>query len=283
MMLTISIPVGAKSSASSNSRGGALSPPYMPKVSMKKLKAIIWDVDGTLVDSEELHRKAFNHAFNRFEMDWHWDRPLYNELLEVTGGKERIRHYIQYIGSKEELLPTTPEEIHAVKTDFYYRSVCEGGLVLREGVEPIIDSAVNKGIRLAIATTTTLDNVEALFSSGVLNREHWEVIVAGDQVKMKKPAPDVYLEALKRLDLAPMSCLAVEDSENGLNSAIEAGLPTIVTTNRYTINQTFGSEIARVHNLDAGIPTVGGTLRPITIYHFEAWHAEANALASGLN
>lgn len=248
-----------------------------------KLKAIIWDVDGTLVDSEELHRKAFNHAFKRSGMDWHWSRSLYNELLEVTGGKERIRHYIQLIGSDEECLPTTPEAIHAVKTDFYYQEVCTGGLALREGVEPVVEAASQKGIRLAIATTTTLDNVEALFLSGVLNRNNWEVIVAGDQVKNKKPAPDVYIEALKRLDLDPMSCLAVEDSENGLNAANQAGLPTVVTTNRYTINQTFGSEIARVHNLDAGIPTVGGSLRPITIHHFEAWHAAARTLASGLN
>lgn len=248
-----------------------------------KLQAIIWDVDGTLVDSEELHRKAFNHAFEQFDLDWHWSKKAYGKLLEVTGGKERIRHYVGLSGSSEEYLPASPEDIHAVKTDFYNQSVCDGGLSLRKGVEAIIDEAKKKGIRLAIATTTSLVNVEALFSSGVLDREHWEVIVAGDQVEHKKPAPDVYLEALKRLGLDPMYCLAIEDSENGLNAACEAGLPTVVTTNRYTRNQEFGREIALLHGLECGIPTLGGTLVPISIRHFEAWHAAAYTMCSRLN
>lgn len=248
-----------------------------------KLEAIIWDVDGTLVDSEELHRKAFNQAFGQADLDWHWDQELYGRLLEVTGGKERIRHYLKLSGIDEKSLPETPEHIHATKTEFYNQSVSNGGLVLRDGVGRILEQSVDSGIRLAIATTTSLVNVEALFDSGVLKKENWEVIVAGDQVKKKKPAPDVYIETLEKLGLDPMSCLAVEDSENGLDAACEAGLPTVVTTNGYTRRQAFGKEIALVHGLESGVPTLGGRLTPIALHHFEAWHAAAYSICSRLN
>lgn len=248
-----------------------------------RLEAIIWDVDGTLVDSEELHRKSFNRAFTLVGLDWHWSQEAYGKLLDVTGGKERIRHYVDISGIDEESLPKTPEDIHVVKTELYNQGVRSGGLVLRPGVETILEQAVKKGTRLAIATTTSLVNVEALFHSGILQREHWEVIVAGDQVENKKPAPDVYTEALRQLGLNPLDCLAVEDSENGLNSACEAGLPTVVTTNAYTRHQEFGKEIALVHGLDSGVPTLGGMLRPISMCHLEAWHAAACTICSKLN
>ncbi|SOB58472.1 Protein CbbY [Pseudodesulfovibrio profundus] len=243
-----------------------------------KLEALIWDVDGTLVDSEELHRKAFNQSFEDAGLDWHWSHEAYLKLLDVTGGKERIRHYMELSRIDEESMPKTPEDIHAVKTDFYNHSVRNGGLGLRPGVEALIEEAVQRGNRLAIATTTSLVNVEALFHSGVLQREHWEVIMAGDQVENKKPAPDVYIEALRQLGLNPLECLAVEDSENGLNAAFEAGLPTVVTTNAYTRHQSFGKEIALVHGFENGVPTLGGTLRPISMCHLEAWHAAAQSI-----
>jgi len=245
-----------------------------------KLEAIIWDVDGTLVDSEELHRKAFNWAFEQVGLDWHWSQPAYGKLLEVTGGKERIRHFVELSGTNEDHLPATPENIHALKTEFYSQRVSNGELVLRKGVESILAGAVVKGIRLAIATTTSLANVEALFASGVLMPENWEVLVAGDQVDNKKPAPDVYLEALRRLELQPWECIAVEDSENGLKAAIDAGVPTVITTNAYTRHQEFGSEIALIHGLNEGMQISNGAMIPITLKHFEAWHIAAGTLSS---
>jgi HAD superfamily hydrolase (TIGR01509 family) len=242
------------------------------------LKAIIWDVDGTLVDSEELHRAAFNWAFEHVGLDWHWSRRTYGDLLNVTGGKERIRHFIDFSNINEESLPATPEEIHAMKTEWYSQIVRKGELALRNGVGAIIEEAFEKEIRLAIATTTSPSNVEDLFVSGVLKREHWETVVAGGQVAHKKPAPDVYLEVLRRLDLKSTDCIAVEDSENGMDSAATAKIPTIITTNEYTHHQNFGKEIALVHCLKHGYPTLEGKMAQITISHFEAWHAAAKTL-----
>lgn len=240
-----------------------------------KLKAIIWDVDGTLVDSEELHREAFNWAFTQVGLDWNWSIPVYGKLLEVTGGKERIRFFMEQSSLSEKQLPVSPEEMHALKTGYYSRSVCEGRLVLRNGVDCILKEAIGAGVRLAIATTTTPSNVEDLFVSGVIKKEQWEVVVAGDEVEKKKPAPDVYLEALNRLALSPKDCLAIEDSENGMNSAFQAGVPTVITTNRYTINQSFGKEFALVHDFGDGSPINSCANKTITLRHLEAWHLAA--------
>ncbi|ADU63543.1 MAG: HAD-IA family hydrolase [Pseudodesulfovibrio sp.] len=244
------------------------------------LEAIIWDVDGTLVDSEELHRAAFNTVFDEYGLDCRWSRKAYSKLLKVTGGKERIRYYAKLSGM-EKSFPSSIEDMHARKTEIYHESIRLGKLHLRNGVKEILNRALEKGIRLAIATTTSMSNVEALFSSGVLQSEHWEIIVSGEHVTCKKPAPDVYLEVLRRLELDPMDCIAVEDSENGMESAVTAGVPTIITTNGYTRYQEFGKEIALVHCLKHGLTTLEGLKTPITINHFEAWHAAARHLVKG--
>lgn len=244
-----------------------------------RLKAMIWDVDGTLVDSEELHRHSFNKAFEELGFDWRWDLPTYTRLLEVTGGKERMRHYARMSGIDEVTLPVSIEDAHAKKTLFYREGVCAGALPLRAGVESVLRDALEKGIRLAIATTTTLDNVEALFESSTLNRRDWEIIVAGDQVRRKKPAPDVYLEALKRLELKSWECLAVEDSENGLKSASKAAVPTVITPNAYTCHQRFDEAIALIDNLGSEVKSQGDGGRSSFLEYFEAWHAAAVVLS----
>lgn len=229
------------------------------------LEALIWDVDGTLVDSEELHRIAFNAAFKEYGLNWDWTRELYGFLLEVTGGKERIRFFLKWLGIDEETLPASVEEIHARKTEIYKMGILNGELPLRNRVGEVIASARERGIRLAIATTTSLSNVEALFESKTLNRDDWEVVVAGDQVKNKKPDPEVYLEALRRLSLGPKQCLAIEDSECGLAAAVGAELPTIITPNAYTINQSFDDALVLVKKNNDGTHNA--------LDYLEAWHA----------
>ena len=236
-----------------------------------KLEAMIWDIDGTLVDSEELHRFAFNRAFKEFALDWRWSRRTYRKLLDVTGGKERIRFYVKLSSMSEGCLAIPLEELHARKTEIFHDRIQNGDLALRRGVKTVLDQALNNGFRLAIATTTTLSNVETLFESGVLSSWQWEVVVAGDQVERKKPAPDVYLEALRRLNLSPKRCIAVEDSENGLMSALAAEIPTIITTNAYTRYQNFDGAVAVLEDL-------GETTKMLGVGHFEAWHAAALAL-----
>lgn len=219
------------------------------------LKALLFDVDGTLADTErDGHRPAFNAAFREFGLDWEWDVPLYGELLAVTGGKERMRHYV------ERYRPDWPRpadfddlvaELHRAKTRHYTRMLAEGGIPLRPGVKRLLEEARAAGLILGVATTTTPDNVTALLRHSLAeDGEQWfAVIAAGDIVPAKKPAPDIYLWALERLGLAPDECLAFEDSENGLRAAQAAGLKTVVTVNDYTRTHDFTGALAVLTDL----------------------------------
>lgn len=223
------------------------------------LKALIFDVDGTLAETEELHRIAFNDAFAEFGLDWWWSRDEYRELLGVSGGKERIRHYMQK-NHLEHMFVDLDESIarlHARKTNIYTGLVAAGRAELRPGVRQLIDYAKANGLRLAIATTTSLPNVDALLDAayGEAADSLFEVICAGDSVPAKKPAPDIYIDVLREMRLSAEDCLAIEDSRNGLLSANAAGIPTIVTPGIYTDDQDFTEATLVLPNLggvDAG-------------------------------
>jgi HAD superfamily hydrolase (TIGR01509 family) len=207
---------------------------------MAKLEALIFDVDGTLADNErDGHRVAFNRAFVEAGLDWNWTVELYGELLEVGGGKERIQRFIDRYQPKLAR-QISVAELHAIKTRHYLRLLEEGGIPLRPGVKRLLTEARQAGLRLAIATTTTPVNVTALLESNLPGSSAWfEVIGAGDIVPAKKPAPDVYLYDLKQLRLAPESCLAIEDTAQGLHAALGAGIRTLITVNDYTAGQDF--------------------------------------------
>lgn len=204
------------------------------------MKAFIFDVDGTLAETEELHRDSFNEAFGRAQLAWHWDTYRYKELLKVSGGKERIRHFIEM----DAITVSTPVDelvlrLHQSKTDIYGAAVREGRLPLKPGVAALIAEALNRGIRLAIATTTSRENVDNLLGVTLGGTNDFEVIACGDMVPEKKPAPDVYLLALRQLGLSPAECLAFEDSNNGLRAAKGAGLRCVVTPALYTADEDF--------------------------------------------
>ncbi|HQT80925.1 MAG: phosphatase [Ferrovum sp. 37-45-19] len=218
-------------------------------------RAFLFDVDGTLAETErDAHRIAFNQAFKDHQLDWFWDEKLYGELLDVTGGKERIRHYLNnYIqdGSHQSHWNNLIKEIHQTKTSHYLSLLHEGLIPLRPGVKRLLEEARAEGIRLAIVTTTTPDNVIALLenSLGKHSVEWFEVIAAGDVVKAKKPAPDIYLWTLKQLGLKPEECLAIEDSENGLKAATKAAIPTLITMSEYTKHQLFEDALLVTNHL----------------------------------
>jgi len=216
------------------------------------LRAIIFDVDGTLAETEEIHRAAFNQAFEEAGLAWRWSAPLYAELLKVTGGKERLRHYAWRIGRISHLEDEQILALHRRKTAIYTEIIRSGRVALRPGVEALIEGARRMGLRLAIATTTSYPNVEALLRStfGETGPALFDAIAAGDAVPRKKPAPDVFLSALAALDLTAEDCVAIEDSENGLRSARAAGLETIVTPSRYTDGEDFAGALCVVETLD---------------------------------
>lgn len=232
-----------------------------------RVEALIFDVDGTLAETEEVHRQSFNDSFAHFGLPWNWDRVLYRKLLDVTGGKERIRHYVAAYGPPDgEAALARVGEIHADKTARYAAMVEAGAARLRPGVRRLIDEARWRGVRLAIATTTSLPNVEALLrvGFGADAEKVFEVIGAGDIVPAKKPAPDIYRHVLDELRMPTFACVALEDSRNGLDSARAAGLPTIVTPSLYTADQRFPGALAVIPNLDTP---------PVTLDLIARWRA----------
>jgi beta-phosphoglucomutase-like phosphatase (HAD superfamily) len=219
------------------------------------LKALLFDVDGTLADTErDGHRPAFNAAFREFGLDWAWDVPLYGQLLAVTGGKERMRYYIDKFRpdyDKPADFDDLVVELHKAKTRHYTRMLAEGGIPLRPGVKRLLEEARAAGLTLGVATTTTPDNVTALLRHSLAEdgTDWFAVIAAGDIVPAKKPAPDIYLWALEKLGLSPEECLAFEDSKNGIRASLGARLRTVVTVNDYTREDDFSGALAILSDL----------------------------------
>ncbi len=252
-----------------------------------QLEALIFDCDGTLAETEEAHRNAFNALLKEHDLDWHWSIDTYTELLKVTGGKERIRHFLRhhapakadyYIENDHLIAP-----MHVRKTALYMELVKTGEVPLRPGVERLIREARAAGMRLAIATTTNIDPLTALFEGtlGVEALGWFEAIAAGDMVTDKKPAGDVYELALKGLNLEGPQCLAFEDTTNGVLSAQAANIPVLVTVSEYSAGQDFSGAIAVIDNLgepDAPFKAVGETADQATHVDLELvkkWHGIA--------
>jgi len=213
-----------------------------------RLQALIFDVDGTLAETEDLHRQAFNEAFVAAGLPWHWTRDLYQQLLSVTGGKERILHFTQTAPGADALSNEQIAALHRDKNRRYASALANGALQPRPGVKRLLDEARQSDLRLAIATTTSRENVDALLTAS-LATQAFEVIAAGDQGAAKKPAPDVYTLALERLGLEPADCLALEDSMNGVRSAFAAGLACVVTRSVYGGTGPFAGALAVVTSL----------------------------------
>jgi len=219
------------------------------------LKALIFDVDGTLADTErDGHRPAFNAAFQEFGLNWDWDEELYGRLLAVTGGKERIRYFVENFlpgYAKPSDFDDLVAELHRAKTRHYTCLLAQGRIPMRPGVKRLIAEARQAGLRLAVATTTTPENVSALLRYSLAEdaMSWFEVIAAGDIVPAKKPAPDIYEWALCELRLGPESCLAFEDSRNGLKSSLGAGIKTLITVNGYTADESFDGAVAVLSDL----------------------------------
>ncbi|MCB6177798.1 HAD-IA family hydrolase [Rhodobacter sp. Har01] len=205
------------------------------------LKALIFDVDGTLAETEEAHRQAFNATFAAHGLDWHWNQQDYARLLKVTGGKERMAAHRAAVGHGPD--DATIAAMHKEKTAAYGDILARGGLQARPGVLRLIEEARAAGLLLAIATTTSPGNVEALAAClwGKPAGQVFDVIAAGDVVKAKKPAPDIYLFALEHLALPAAQALAFEDTWNGLHSAKGAGLKVVATPSVYSAGEDFAA------------------------------------------
>ena len=236
------------------------------------LQALIFDVDGTLADTESVHLEAFNHAFRQEGLDWVWDVPLYTRLLDISGGKERMAHYWCSVEpERTELaagaLDATIHRLHEIKTAYYEAAVNNGAVQLRPGVLALMDEARRQGLQLAIATTTSPVNIAALLRSAIGPdwRTHFLAIGDASNAPIKKPHPQVYLQMLDALQLDPSDCLAFEDSGNGLKAATLAGLATVITPTQYTQHHDFSRAL---HVL----PDLGETrLADLALWHTAHW------------
>ena len=235
------------------------------------LQALIFDVDGTLADTESAHLQAFNAAFAQDGLDWVWDEGLYTELLHVSGGKERIRHYWNstragLVDVAGDGVTDTIARLHESKTAAYEDLVKQGHVQLRPGVLALIESAHRAGLTLAIATTTSPVNISALLRQaiGADWRSLFAVIEDASTAPIKKPHPQVYLQTLQRMGLLAHQCLAFEDSANGLQAARAAGLATLITPTRYTADHHFDGALRVLPDLDG-----------VSVAQLHAWHAQA--------
>ena len=233
------------------------------------LQALIFDVDGTLADTEAAHRAAFNQAFDQEGLDWHWDEALYTQLLDVSGGKERLMHYwtqrhpevrdVDGAGVRD-----TIARLHELKTAAYEAMVNDGAVSLRPGVLHLIDAAGQAGLHLAIATTTSPVNIAALLRGAIGTdwRHFFGIVEDASTAAVKKPHPQVYLQTLQRLQLPAAQCLAFEDSANGLRAATGAGLATVITPTQFTADHDFSAALKVLPNLQG-----------VTVADLQAWHA----------
>ncbi|MDP3350728.1 MAG: HAD-IA family hydrolase [Hydrogenophaga sp.] len=236
------------------------------------LKALIFDVDGTLADTEAVHLEAFNHAFVQEGMGWHWDTALYTQLLEVSGGKERMAHYWGMVNADVKELSAgatqaTIHRLHEIKTAYYENAVNNGAVQLRPGVLALMNEALKQGLSLAIATTTSPVNIAALLRAAVGAdwRSHFLAVGDASSSPIKKPHPQVYLQVLNDMGLQGSQCLAFEDSFNGLRAAMAAGIRTIITPNSFTAHHDF-----------AGALRVVPDLSQVGLAHLRDWHAQAS-------
>jgi len=215
------------------------------------LRALLFDFDGTLAETERFgHRVAYNRAFVELGLDWEWDETLYGKLLAVAGGKERVLHFIEHYrpsmpaGAEPRELSAA---IHRAKAEQF---ATLGPLIpLRPGVLRLVGEAHAAGVSVAIVTTAAEAGVTAVLDGHPELAAIVGLIAAGDVVERKKPAPDIYLWALERLGLAPGDCVAIEDSAIGLQAALAAGVPALVTVSDYSAGETFDGAAAVLSSL----------------------------------
>jgi len=254
-----------------------------------RLKAVLWDMDGTIAESErDGHRVAFNMAFEACGVRWRWDEAHYGDLLRITGGRERL---LFDMNARTDA-PTMSEReavaraIHARKNVFYAELVSGGAIQLRDGVLAMMRQCRERGVRMGIATTTSRSNVQALMRVHLGERwaDWFAVTVCGEDVQRKKPDPEVYLSALSVLGISPLEAVAIEDAPGGVAAARAADIPVVVTRSAYFAHAPIEGAVAvgpGLHERRGWRPAArigGDEARGVDLEDIEAWCAQMDSV-----
>ena len=203
---------------------------------LTNFKAILFGSIGTLVETSELQRRAFNQAFSEAGLDWTWNPDEYKNMLKKSGGRNRINEYATDRGIK-----VNAHELHLKKTEIFDNMMKEEGISLRPGVANLIGYAIDNNVHLAFVTSTSNANVDAIFMAlnGQLNRNDFNFIGHDKMVSKPKPDSEIYLKALSILKLNAKDCLAIEDTEVSMRSAINANIKCIAFPGALALDNDF--------------------------------------------
>ena len=218
---------------------------------MKKYyKALLFGSIGTLVETSEIQRKSFNEAFKKKGLDWYWTKKEYIKLLNKSGGKDRITEYARTKGIK-----VNAKQLRDLKTKLFNNYLKKNHLKLRPGVKNIISLCNKEKIKLAFVTSTSKNNINSILFSlrKSINRKNFSFIGNSNLVKNLKPNPDIYLLALKKLKLKSTECLAIEDSQESLNSAVNAKIKCIIFPGKFHLNKNFKNAYKKISKLNKNI------------------------------
>jgi HAD superfamily hydrolase (TIGR01509 family) len=245
------------------------------------LKSILWDVDGTLAETErDGHLKAFNQAFETLGIPWRWNEQHYGQLLSVAGGRERLLYDMQSRNQAPRALQARralAEQLHQLKNELYAEIVSRGDLPLRGGVRDLLHECAREGMSMGIVTTTSRSNVEALLQTHL--GKDWESlfasVITAREAPQKKPHPQAYLLALDALQVRPHESVAMEDAPAGIAAARAADVPVIVTRSHYFAAAPFPGTLAdgpSLEHADGWQPPAHPPATRISLDQIRRWH-----------
>ncbi len=205
---------------------------------MSKIKALFFDQDGVIIDTErDGHRVSFNMTFKEYGFTDEWSVDYYHELLQIAGGKERMKHHLETRGFSKPVPADQAEDLikdmHKRKTALFVELIESGKLPLRPGIHRFMKEAMQAGLMIGVCTTSNEQAARAI-TQKILKDIKFDIVLAGDVVSHKKPDPEIYNLALSKTGLKPDEVVVVEDSKNGVIAAKAAGTHVVVTTNYYT-------------------------------------------------
>ena len=220
---------------------------------MVQVKAVIFGAIGVIAETSDLQRQSFNLAFAEAGLDWNWDAATYRRLLSINGGQARLRAYRDEDASRSDVTQAVIANLHERKTHHYAALTANGSLTPRKGVAELIKACQHAGVRVALCTSTSVENVDAIKAAlgDALDFSTFASITTIDKIRGVKPAPDAYLHCLAQLGLSAHEVVAIEDTPVSMVSALAAGIAVIVTPGAMTDDQDFSSAALKVDDFAA--------------------------------